>query len=57
MIADVPLVSYKKKEKELRTKKDMEDFRKAWEEKRKNRSFAGKKVKLNDFLNNKVDNE
>ena len=53
MIADAPIVVYKKDDKP-KTKKDMEEIRKAWEEKRQGRTMVGKEMKLSDFLNKKL---
>ena len=48
-----PIYVYKKDDKP-KTKKDMEEIRKAWEEKRQGRTMVGKEMKLSDFLNKKL---
>lgn len=56
MLIDQPFVSYKKKDAK-HSKKEMDELREAWEKKRAGRSYAGKKVSLNDFLTSGFNNE
>ena len=62
MVMDQPVIDYNCKKNNGRksmmaTKQEMEELealQKAWDKKRNGRTFAGKKISLNDFVNGKI---
>lgn len=61
MVADQPVISYKSDKKNERSMfgsrdevNEMDDLTEAWKKKRNNKSYAGKRISLNDFMTNKI---
>jgi len=62
MVIDQPVISYKtdKKKSMMASRAEVNELdalTDAWEKKRKGKNFAGKKLNLNEFLNNGVKEE